>query len=630
MKVFRFFCAMLAFFQVVAISAGLKPYDKTVNYGGTPYVEPVITQYLTLIENGSSNYTIITGENASPAEKTAATELQSFLQKISGVTLPIAVDTSVRSSSRKIIVGKTNREPALFSIDREALGEEGFVLKTVGSSVVIAGGEQRGTLYGVYAFLEEQLGYRRYTPKCEYIPSLSTVRINALLNDRQLPSFEVRRCSSAGSDARYFAKKRINTAFWTGNADFGDALTFVLFDVTLPTLVPDSLFAEHPDYFAYRKDLEARTTDHVCLSNEEALAIAVNNARTAILSNTRNSNHLHIGQKDNMIYCECEKCTALYEKYGTVAAPTIIFTNELARALESEFPDMYFTFYSYNETRRPPKDLTLKCRDNVVPVLCGLHQACRSHPLTECGTEDGVEGMTYLFTDHEPTIAQDFVNWTKVANRTYIYDYTINFLNTAQFFSNLGTMQQTIKYMHDIGITGYVYTCGDEHQAAFNELRNYLITKLHWNVNADVNYHMTDFLRGYYGAAAEPYIREIIDLQTAKIAATAHAFDFDWHYQSGFYSLSEIDKLDSLWSMALKTASDPEQLARIETAQLSWRYYKANLCIKEYSFFNLNRKGEIEKLYDDFKLHGIKSISSFGSIPEKETLNFNNRPLTWR
>ena len=130
---------------------------------------------------------------------------------------------------------------------------------------------------------------------------------------------------------------------------------------------------------------------------------------------------------------------------------------------------MTFTFYAYNETDKPPADLSLRCNPNVVPVLCGLHKACRSHPLTECGAQDGNETFMNLFGDNEPTIAEDFANWVKIADRTYIYDYTINFLNTAQFFSNLETMQPTMKYMHDIGITGYVYNCGDGHYAAFNE-----------------------------------------------------------------------------------------------------------------------------------------------------------------
>jgi hypothetical protein len=70
--------------------------------------------------------------------------------------------------------------------------------------------------------------------------------------------------------------------------------------------------------------------------------------------------------------------------------------------------------------------------------------------------------------------------------------------------------------MHDIGITGYIYNCGDTHIAAFNELRNYLLCKLQWDVNCDVEYHMMDFIKAYYGEAAAPYIKEILDIQTAQ------------------------------------------------------------------------------------------------------------------
>ena len=44
----------------------------------------------------------------------------------------------------------------------------------------------------------------------------------------------------------------------------------------------------------------------------------------------------------------------------------------------------------------------------------------------------------------------------------------------------------------------------------FYELRQYLIAKLLWNPDADVNALMDDFLDGYYGPAAN-YIREYID-----------------------------------------------------------------------------------------------------------------------
>ena len=292
---------------------------------------------------------------------------------------------------------------------------------------------------------------------------------------------------------------------------------------------------------------------------------------------------------------------------------------------------MTFTFYAYGETERPPQKGDLRCNSNVVPVLCQLHTACRSHPITECGAID-VQNETFesLFVEQDTTVAKDHAKWVEVADRTFIYDYTINFLNTTMFFSNFETMQSTMKYMYDIGITGYVYNCGDGHYSAFNELRNYLLCKLQWDVNADVEYHMIDFMNAYYGEAAAPYIKEILDIQTAHTKATAHAFDFDWHYQAGFYSSTAINKLDTLWEAALSADITEEQLFNVEVANLSWEYYKANQFIGKYFFLNPLRLQANEDLYDAFKSHGISRVSAFGLIPEKEDIDFMQRPFNWK
>ena len=346
------------------------------------------------------------------------------------------------------------------------------------------------------------------------------------------------------------------------------------------------------------------------------------------------SKYIHIGQKDNSNYCHCETCTALYEKYGSISAPTIIFTNSFADALDEEFPNFTFTFYAYGETERPPKDLTLRCNDNVVPVLCELHHACRNHTLGTCGAIDDnqIESeFLNLYGDNEDFIAQDHKDWTVIAERTYIYDYTINFLFSAQFFSNFETMQSTMKYMNDIGITGYVYNCGDGHYAAFNDLRNYLLPRLQWNVDADVEYMMMDFMNFYYGEEAAPYIKEIIDIQTGQIKATAHAFDFDWHYQSGYYTIPQISKLDRLWEKALNADVTEEQLFRIEKDQLSWEFFKANQFLGKYFFLNPMRLQAQEELYDNLMSHGITKVSSFSDLPtNKEDINFMQRPIMWK
>lgn len=620
-----YFKAILSFIQIFLTAVGFLPLNTAVNYGGTPHADPALCAPMALVQNGETDCVIVVPDGPDACTVTAADELRGYVEQRTGAALP-AVEESAFTGGMAIVLGETAMTPP--TEPETAVNADGFRWYADGETFFIRGGSPRGTLYGVYTFLEEYGGVRWYTPAVEKVPQSPDLLIDGALDRVINPSFSVRRNDCAGTSDAYRARTRMNVSFWYDMADYGGAMTFVLWDVTLPSLVPDALFAEHPDYFALQED-GTRSADHVCLSNPAVLPVAVENARAAIRSCERDAKYLHIGQKDNTNYCHCPDCEALYEQYGTVCAPTILFTNALAGALEGEFPDFTFTFYAYNETDRPPVKGDLRCRDNVAPVLCGLHKACRSHPLTECGALDGDDSFLNLYGEKAPAVAADFARWTEVADTAYIYDYTINFLNTAQFFSNLETLQPTMKYMRDIGITGYIYNCGDGHYAAFNELRNYLYRQVQWDVETDVSYHMDDFLAGYYGEAAAPYLREIIDLMTACTRETAHAFDFDWHYQAGFVPPLTSAKLDRLWNSALNADVTDDERFRVETAHLSWEYYKANLLMGKYTFLNPLRMKENENLYDDFAAHDVGRVSSFKTIPEKEDVSFIRSPYSW-
>ena len=623
-----FLKASLAFIQVILYITGVFTADVNINYGGKKYVQQEITSPMAIVKNGASDFVIVSPDNADETILTAINELQTYIEKISGAKLKIVSESEATPENKAIIIGETALEKGIVKIDRESIFADGFMLFSDGNHLFISGANSRGTLYGVYTFLEEYLGVRWFTPQLEVVPENKNIVIDSNINRVVEPSFSIRRNDCIGTNDAHRARTKMNVSFWSEATEYGGALTYVLWDVTLDKLVPDDLITEHPDYFA-TTDEGTKTRDHVCLSNPEVLEVAIKNARKAILECETGAKYIHIGQKDNTNYCKCDKCEELYEKYGSVSAPTILFTNAFADALDDEFPDFTFTFYAYNETDRPPTDLSLRCNSNVIPVLCGLHKACRSHPLTECGSKDGNETFENLFGSPEPTIHKDFENWTKIADRTYIYDYTINFINTVQFFSNFEYMQSTMKYMHDIGITGYVYNCGDGHTAAFNELRNYLLCKLQWDVNCDVEYHMVDFLKAYYGEEAAPYIKQIIDIQTAQTKVSAHAFDFDWHYQAGFYPMNVAVALDGLWEKALTADITEEQLFNVETANLSWEYFKANQFLDKYTILNPFRHKRIEELYDSMLEHGITKVSGFQEIPKKEDISFMQRPYNW-
>ena len=621
------FKALISFMQVFFLSIGIVPADMTVNYGGEPYAAPEVLEALYIVKDSESDFYIVSPDNHGECIDTATEELQTYIEKISSVKLPVVTEAALPEGAAGVYLGETAMSGTV-DFDYTSIGEDGFLLYSDGESLIIRGEDDRGTLFGVYTFLEEYLGVRWFTPTLERVPESDDVVIDKNLNRVIEPSFAVRRNDTMGTNEAYRARTRMNVSFHQNATKYGGTLTYSLWDATLITLVPKSLFSEHPEYFAMDENGN-RHTDHVCMTNPDVLDLVEKNAREIMTKATNGAKFIHIGQDDNINYCHCESCEALYEKYGAVSAPTLIFTNKLAERLEDEFPDYTFTFYAYNETDRPPTDTSLRCRPNVAPVLCGLHKACRSHSLLECGAQDGDESLLNIYGEKYPQIAEDFKVWTEIADRTYIYDYTINFLYSQQFFSNFEYMQETMKYMYDIGITGYIYNCGDGHSAAFNELRNYLLCKLQWDVNADVEYHINDFMKEYYGEEAAISVKEILDIQTAQIRATAHAFDFDWHYQSGYYPIHTMIKLDLLWEKALKAEGTEEQKDNVEIANLSWEFFKANQMQLEYFFLNPMRMKEQEWLYDKYAEHGISRLSSFWIIPEKEDINFILRPYNW-
>ena len=133
---------------------------------------------LTIIDNGYSNYTIVIPALATEIEKKAAYKLQYYLREMSGTKLKV-IPENKPWQSHAIYVGGCNSAKKL-NIDFPALEEDGFTLKTQGQDFFICGGKKKGTLFGVYDFLE-QVGCRKYSPDAELIPKKKLLRIQKLL-----------------------------------------------------------------------------------------------------------------------------------------------------------------------------------------------------------------------------------------------------------------------------------------------------------------------------------------------------------------------------------------------------------------------------------------------------------------
>jgi hypothetical protein len=225
---------------------------------------------LMIADRIQSDYRIIIPVYPQPDEVKAAGELQKYLEKISGVSLPIISDDR-EPLAHEIIIGKSSRlEQSRVKAAFKEFESDGFIILSKKEQLFIIGGSPKGTLNGVYTFLEDYLGCRFYSPDVMFIPKLDRIALPAI-KDRQVPVFTFREIYFPGSrDPQYLAWHKLHVH------DSGEWGMWVhTFDDLVP---PKTYFPTHPEYFSEING--ARTAGgQLCLTNPGVFNVLVENLR---------------------------------------------------------------------------------------------------------------------------------------------------------------------------------------------------------------------------------------------------------------------------------------------------------------------------------------------------------------
>jgi len=535
----------------------------------TPKAAKTAPGGLTLSKNGQTTFEIVIAADAPLPVRYAAEELQGHLKKITGADFPIADDAG-DESAHEIIVGDFARLAHLgIQVDKAKLGGEGYVIRTAGPHLVIAGGDPRGTLYGVYGFLEDHLGCRWFTPDVSKIPEHDTLVIPAI-DDTQVPVLEYREPFTIDCfDGTWCARNRMNSSTGRfeekhgGKVRFGAGLFVHTFNVLMP---PEQYFDAHPEYFS---EIEGkRTKDHtqLCCTNEDVVRICTEEMRKRIQQDPTAFVY-SLSQNDWGNYCQCAKCQEVATAEGSQMAPVLQLVNRVAEAIEKEFPDKAIETLAYQWTRKPCK--SMRPRPNVIIRLCSI-ECCFMHPLGTCDSE-----MNTAFR-------QDAEGWAKVANRLWVWDYVTSFRHYMTPFPNLRVLDDNIRFFEKNNVRGIFEQ--DNYQSLNGELSSlggYMIAKHLWNPNYGEDRAMNEFLEGVYGEKAAKFIRQYIDLMHDKVAKeNIHANIWIGPVTCKFIDNELLAKADKLWNKAERAvADDPVLLERVQTARLS----------EDYAWLELNR-----------------------------------------
>ncbi len=554
----------------------------------------------TLVENGQSVFTIVISAGAGEIEHRAAAILQDAFFKMTGVRLSIEEKNKPGRTDEILIGFPKTQWPRFWLSSLSKLKADGFLV-ALGRNVYIASGGGKGSIYGVVHLLEKYFGCRRYSPTVEVFPKRDKLILPPLFdlintaNEFRVVNGEFAR------DPDYRDWNRLNQT--------DEAFAKGYYVHTFNKLVPwETSFADHPEYFAWMNG--KRIKDQICPSNPEVLRLAIEKLRAEMAAQP-DKKLWSVSQNDNFSYCQCPECSRIIEEEGSPAGPIIRFVNAVAAV----FPDKTISTLAYQYSRPAPKKT--KPASNVQVMLCTI-ELNRSLPIA-----DDSDSRSFL---------RDIVDWGKIANNIYLWDYTVDFAHQVSPFPNLYVLQPNIQLFVRNGVHQHFQQTNTSPGHEFSELKGWLLARLLWNPDLDFEAALDDFLGGYYGGAA-PWIRRYIaSLQDSllKSASKLDIYEPPNAHADDFLSASNVLLYNRLFDNALAAAAgDPVLAGRVLTARLPLQY--AMLEIGKNDMFGprgfyeerngrFTARSEMTQLLNDFYMAclagGVGTLNESGLTPK--------------
>ena len=496
---------------------------------------------------------IVHAAKAGPTTKFAASELQKYLKQMTGVRCPTVDDKTAQEGFKILLSSMTNpnalAEKLLASDNRPVKDSDAFVIRTFADAIVIAGGRQRSVLFGVYDFLE-RLGCRWFGPLEEYVPSAETLEVPSL-NIHEKPKFRWRAFELiGGSDPAvvdWMAKIKLNGCWpekYSPNKDMTESQAYMghtaVHDMikrdlhifwgghVLPQLFSPETYKDHPEYFA---EIDGKRLDFThydrqgmsqpCVSNPEAMRV-LSDSTVKFLRNHPWLDTLILWGGDSNQWCECAECRKLESdpdkesSFGGLdrSATYCYMIKKINEAVQKELPGRQIGFNHYYNLEDLPVDKNGKVRTSVMPARNVLscvdaYRQCDRHAFTnaDCPKGKRIEPIARMWAPY----CDDSISWS--------YYWSWNFMKGLPI-SMVHKIPEDFKFVRSLGVNGVLDNVSllpstlDQYDFRpnlfltdhfrYNIINMYVFAKAAWNPDLDVDSVVGDFIKHYYGSAAEP------------------------------------------------------------------------------------------------------------------------------
>ena len=500
---------------------------------------------LTIVEGGRPRAVILIPDDGAPVAYEAAEELARVIEKASGARLAIYPESEYRDlwlgyparAAARLVLGNSKlvKEAGL---DLSQLPPEGFAMKTVGQSVILAGRDEphvgwatrglrlpshtRGTWHAVCVFLEDYLGVRWLWPGelGEVVPRTDNISIPQI--DRQeapaLRSRILRPNCFYGSgwhnaalelgltNAEQFAMSQ-ELDQWSAHQRLDSSLTIGYAEFGMEWL--EEFGQDHPEWFALQPNGQRLLTTgggyrvRMCLSNPQVIDEAVRRV-VAYLDEHPQIDGFGIAPSDVYgSYCVCNNCQAWGPTTSDLVARHAAAVAERVEALR---PDKLVHALAYHEYVAPPESEVV-LPDNVALSYVGIWY------------------FGYLCDAVHQQSVKYWGGWAKVASKMIWRP------NNFCFFSGVPRVYVTklandFRHFYNNNLVGVDFDRLGPHWAV-DGLNYYAAARLAWNPETAPEEIVGDYCQAGFGAAA-PAVREYfaeLEKMTNEVAALCPAED---------------------------------------------------------------------------------------------------------
>jgi hypothetical protein len=571
---------------------------------------------LKLASDGKALYTIVTDSNPSEVKKYAAEQLAQYLQKITGAKFAIS---SKKDGPSIIVSGIASLDSAAQKSMDGKLNGDGYVIMVQARDIYLAGSDPANVLYSVYGFLEKlgcrwlSPGFDFYDGQYEYVPTVKNLTYQQSGDIFQSPSMKYRKLYI--EEGRSHNVENIKQMIdWMPKARFNvivcpidyQAKGRVKWDKWRDALVPElkkrgilievgghgyqnffnaemengELFKKHPDWFGMNSEGN-RTENHnrvMCSSKREPVEYLKRNV-LAYLNDHPEIDIFDFWPPDGVRWCRCPEC----QKLGSPSDVHALIVNDVADFLRSKKINARIECIAYTSYEQPPEKVTID--SSAMIDVCPFKQDFTRYMYDPSSKQNA----SFLRNVHSWLRSFDGDMCVYSYYRKYVWRCLPNMIPDY--------MQKELQYYKNVGIVG-ISTYAEPGDWFTYELNHYVLSKLAWNVDVDVDAVISDFCRIRYGDNSELAVDIFAFFQDTVRFYCNIAQSPDREVQEYSKVLTEVDNWLAKINKAKSNVKAQYLRNNLNRLELMFQYMKKDVQLQRHRISGLS-KTERHKMVDE-------------------------------